>query len=167
MEKMEKILYSIFYMEYKIDLSQLLLNNLDEPKYETTVESRIWILHFIKLSSNLYEDLFKKLNVFPENHIDTKDICFLVKYVSNTYYDQLIKLDVYDYDFFMFFTKFTLYVLLEKYFMMEYDKSKIDKLFIMYISSFAIHKKKSISYVERIRIFYNELIKSISEPFYL
>jgi hypothetical protein len=152
-------------MENKIDLSQLLLNNFDEPKYETTVESRIWILHFIKLSGNLYEDLFKKLNVFPENHIDAKDICFLVKYVSNTYYDQLIKLDVYDYDFFMFFTKFTLYVLLEKYFMMEYDKSKIDKLFIMYISSFAIHKKKSISFVERIRIFYNELIKSISEPF--
>lgn len=146
----------------KYELSKILLFNLDDPKYETTGENLLWIQHFITLSNTLLKNLQINLKELFSNRLETKDVPFLVKFISKTYFDQAIFLEIYNHDILLFFIKYTLYVLLDKIFMVKYAKEQIHTLCFNYIASLQKCKKKS--FFERLHFYYNELIKSITEP---
>jgi hypothetical protein len=114
-----------------LDLTKLLLSNVNTPSYNLTQEQINWINEFIKASPESFQkisDGFK--NITSDGKIDLHDIPVIIKLLADIYNSESIKKGVSNPDNIVAFVKYTIDVIFEsKYLILpDIEKQAIHKL---------------------------------------
>lgn len=146
-----------------LDLTKLLLSNVDTPSHNLTQEQINWTNEFIKASPESFEkisDGFK--NITTDGKIDLHDIPVIIKLLADIYSSESIKKGISNPTNIIAFIKYTIDVIFEsKYFIIpDIEKEAIHKLIDisldllnMNVSSIESVFKSSKCYYSFIRLF--------------
>jgi hypothetical protein len=114
-----------------LDLTKLLLSNVNTPSYNLTQEQINWINEFIVASPESFEkisDGFKNITI--DGKIDLHDIPVIIKLLANIYNSESVKKGISNPSNIIVFIKYTINVIFEsKYLILpETEKEAIHKL---------------------------------------